>query len=244
MICESFLENHVVYHYDGSFDGFMCCVFESFLKKELPTAIEREDEAKDTVFPVKVIETDKLRAARVRRSIPEKISLRAKELIEECFLTSLNEKEIHMLSFIYMGFRFGARVCDMLENEHVSAMRRAVQLLSREAHHMTGMITFSDYGGILMSKISPKNNILPLIAEHFTDKLSGETFMIYDDIHKIALVHRDSKSRFIDTRKIEPPPLDPQESKYRGLWKRFLETAELEGDVVGEVGPLPPMRMR
>ncbi len=244
MICEGFLENHVVYHYDGSFDGFMCCVFESFLKKELPTAIEREDEAKDTVFPIKVIETDKIRAARVRRSIPEKISLQAKELIEECFLTCLSEKEIHMLSFIYLGFRFGARVCDMLENEHVSAMRRAVQLLSREAHHMTGMIAFSDYGGILMSKIAPKNNILPLIAEHFTDRLSGEVFMIYDDVHKIALVHRDSKSHFIDTRKIEPPPLDPLESKYRGLWKRFLETAELEGEVVGEVGPLPPLRMR
>ena len=27
------------YRYDGSFDGFLCCVFESFLKKETPAAI-------------------------------------------------------------------------------------------------------------------------------------------------------------------------------------------------------------
>ena len=35
----------VVYLYDGSFEGFLCCVFESFAQHELPFAIwtpERE----------------------------------------------------------------------------------------------------------------------------------------------------------------------------------------------------------
>ena len=27
------------YRYDGTFDGLMCCVFESYMKKELPTEI-------------------------------------------------------------------------------------------------------------------------------------------------------------------------------------------------------------
>ncbi len=244
MMSAEFLQNHVVYHYDGSFDGLMCCVFESFLKKELPTAIEREDEARDTIFPVKRIETDLSRAERVKRSVPVKVSLGAKELIEESFLSCLAEKEIHILSFIYLGFKYGAVVTDMLENEHVAAMRKAVQLLSREAHHMTGMIAFSDYGGVLMSRISPKNNILPLIADHFSDRMAADVFMIYDDVHGTALLHRDGRSFFVSAGKIAPPPFSPEESNYRGLWKKFFDMLTLEGEVIGELGPLPPKRMR
>ena len=29
----------VVYLYDGSFEGFLCCVFESFAQHELPFAV-------------------------------------------------------------------------------------------------------------------------------------------------------------------------------------------------------------
>ena len=28
-----------VYRYDGSFQGFLCCVFESFARREIPAAV-------------------------------------------------------------------------------------------------------------------------------------------------------------------------------------------------------------
>ena len=31
--------NEMIYLYDGSFHGFLCCIFESYAKKESPTAI-------------------------------------------------------------------------------------------------------------------------------------------------------------------------------------------------------------
>ena len=33
----------VLYCYDGSFDGFLCCVFESYASRERPAAIVREE---------------------------------------------------------------------------------------------------------------------------------------------------------------------------------------------------------
>ena len=33
-----------VYVYDGTFEGMLCCVYESFLRKEIPIAIESENE--------------------------------------------------------------------------------------------------------------------------------------------------------------------------------------------------------
>ena len=30
--------NNVIYQYDGSLDGFLCCVYESYVYKEAPAA--------------------------------------------------------------------------------------------------------------------------------------------------------------------------------------------------------------
>ena len=34
----------VVFQYDGSFDGFLCCVFESYVHKEFPIAFYSDEE--------------------------------------------------------------------------------------------------------------------------------------------------------------------------------------------------------
>ena len=34
----------VIFQYDGTFDGFLCCVFESYVYKEFPTAFYRDEE--------------------------------------------------------------------------------------------------------------------------------------------------------------------------------------------------------
>ena len=33
------MSQDVTYCYDGSFEGFLCCIFESYRNKEVPTAI-------------------------------------------------------------------------------------------------------------------------------------------------------------------------------------------------------------
>jgi hypothetical protein len=48
----------VIYTYDGCFDGFLCCVFESVYSGELPFAILREADAQPTLMRTHSIETD------------------------------------------------------------------------------------------------------------------------------------------------------------------------------------------
>lgn len=221
--------SNIVYYYDGSYDGLMCCIFESFLKKEVPIAIEPYDSEQSTLFAVKEIYTDTENAERVKRSISAKISMEAKELVEEAFLTELYEKELHILYFLRLGYKVGARVTQMLDNDDVDALKKAVLGMSREAHLLLGFLRFSDYGGVLMAQITPKNSVLPIIAPHFCNRFSGESFMIYDKTHKIALVYKDGRREFISVDQVTPPPVDPQEEKYRGLWKKFFDTIGIEG---------------
>lgn len=220
---------NVIYQYDGTYDGLMCCVFESFLRKEMPITVETFDQEQSTLFKVKIIETDKERAERVSKSVLNKIGLEAQELIEQCFLTNLPEKEIHIIYFMALGFKYGSKVCEMLDNDHVSAIKKAVLHLSREAHLLLGFIRFSEYDGVLMTQITPKNNVLPIIYSHFMTRFSGETFMIYDKTHKIAFVHKDGQGKFMEAENIIPPKADLEEIYYRKLWKTFYNTVSIEG---------------
>ena len=45
----------VVYLYDGSFEGFLCCVYESFAQHELPFAVWTPQRETATLYPVKDI---------------------------------------------------------------------------------------------------------------------------------------------------------------------------------------------
>lgn len=55
----------VVYLYDGSFEGFLCCVYESFAQHELPFAVWTPQRETATLYPVKDIATDPAVARRV-----------------------------------------------------------------------------------------------------------------------------------------------------------------------------------
>ena len=78
----------MIYYYDGTYEGFLCCVFESFAEKEQPTAILDVNRADQfSMFGAKYIEIDRQRAERVRVSIPNKMGLEAQELLEKAFLT-------------------------------------------------------------------------------------------------------------------------------------------------------------
>ncbi|MBD8952707.1 MAG: DNA metabolism protein, partial [Subdoligranulum sp.] len=43
------------YCYDGSFTGFLCCVFESYTRREIPSAVLGPGEGQTTLFGLKSI---------------------------------------------------------------------------------------------------------------------------------------------------------------------------------------------
>ena len=61
--------NEMIYTYDGSFEGFLCCVFESFAQHEIPFAVWTPQRETATLYPVRDIETDSTKARRVFSSL-------------------------------------------------------------------------------------------------------------------------------------------------------------------------------
>ena len=59
--------NEMIYTYDGSFEGFLCCIFDSYANKEVLTAITDDEDSAPILFPVRAIQTDSGHAGRVLR---------------------------------------------------------------------------------------------------------------------------------------------------------------------------------
>ena len=223
------VESTVMYIYDGSFSGFLCCVYESMKSGVFPFEIAPARSAPCSVFPALEIVTESGKAERVLASIPQKISAAALELVKTVFLSCLEQKELLLLKFLLRGYREGGRLLGKMGDPDVAPLLKAERHLMREAMLLQGFVRFSDYGGGLAGVITPKNFILPFIAGHFTLRYKNEDFLIFDKTHKAALLKQGRRAEIICLEDVEFPPVSEEEAKYRSLWKQFYKTVAVEG---------------
>lgn len=219
----------LIYKYDGSFEGFLCCVFESYAAKEQPSEIHGPDYFQTTFFPVREIVTNAGNAARVLASIPKKMGKDALHFLRRCFLTCQEQKEWYMLGFLRLGFEHGPRVMNMISQDVVNVLFKAENQLTNEAHLYTGFVRFSVFGDVLAAEIDPKNYVLPILGHHFANRYPREKFIIYDNTHGMALIHEKGKIAIGPMEDFRMPPPDEEELYYRALWQTFYKAITVPG---------------
>ena len=219
----------LVYAYDGSFEGLMCCIFESYEQKEIPSVIRPPGVQQSLFDTAKWIETDEHKADRVFNSISLKISPQAQELVKLGFLTCAPHKELLIYRFLRLGFKYRSKVMTMLTDDTVCSLQKAVRHLTSESQKFKGFVRFSVYGEVLVAVIEPKNFVLPLLSLHFCDRFRNEAFMIYDKTHSMALIYQSQKVELMFVDELTLPDVDGTEVEYRRLWKQFYKTIAIEG---------------
>lgn len=218
----------VIYSYDGTFDGLMCCVFQCYTDRHMPCDIVSGVPDQIGFTQVVIIPTDIERAERVSRSIPLKMGAGAPDFIRKAFLSCLPQKEMYILKFMIMGYDQGAGVMYMLSHDVVNTLMKAVNNCSREAHLLQGLVRFSDTNGALSAVIEPKNNVLPIMAAHFIDRYRSENFLIYDKTHRMALIYADHKAELAENIDFDLPEATAEEEYYRSLWKAFYNSVGIK----------------
>jgi probable DNA metabolism protein len=225
------MPNHpnLIYRYDGSFDGLLCCVFESYDQKELPVDILLSDTTQMMLFPVKEITTDSQKSSRVLASIPKKMGPDALDFVRHAFLTCLPQKELYILLFLRLGYRYGPSVMNMLTDDVLNTLLKAVKHLNNESNLLKGFLRFSVFNNVLVAEAEPKNYVLPLLTQHFCERYPEERFLIYDKTHSMALVYQPYQSAVIPIDDLELPEPDEKEQSFRELWRLFYDAIEIQG---------------
>ena len=214
--------SEIVYQYDGSFDGFLCCVYESYTNKEIPIAFFSDEEC-FSLYAVRLVLTQRPHARRVLRSIVQR-SAAAAELLQKAFLTCMEDKELQLYAFIRKLYAEGSAFLKNQSDPAYYPLVKAIRHMNGELEKLRGFVRFSEYNGVLGGEIEPKNRVLPLLRGHFCARYANEAFFIYDRTHRELLLYADGRSRIlpVDSLHLELP--GEEELQYRRLWKCFYET--------------------
>ena len=145
----------VAYTYDGSFNGFLTCVYESYVHRERAAAFSAPGQAQLSLYPERPVDTHPDHARRVRLSLPRRLSPQGARLVVYGFLTALPEREQSLYDFLALGFERGPSVLHDLTDERVFTLDRAVRYLTGEAHLLKGFVRFSDQSGVLTAETRP-----------------------------------------------------------------------------------------
>ena len=134
----------------------------------------------------------------------------------------------------------GAKVLDYLSNPYIYRVFELSRATEKEAHHLKGFLRFLELqNGVIFSTIHPKNNALPILAEHFTDRFPQENFLIYDETHRLAAIHRaGSNYMLVDASSINTELLSQyseNEARFQELWLTFFESIAIKERVNPEL---------
>lgn len=217
--------SNLVYRYDGSLPGLLCCVFESRRTGRLPLAIWEEDEPSTTLAPELTIPTRREEAAQVWRAL-RRLSPDAAHWTQVAFLSGEEDKTCALHDFLWETFRRGQSITGCLGDPVVARAFSLQRQVHNEAHLFIEFLRFRDRQGVLAARIEPKAFVLPLMGGHFAARFPGEAFLIHDLTHGAALLHQGGRMEIFPLEELEPEPDAPdlREEGYRQLWRRYYDT--------------------
>lgn len=219
----------LIYLYDGSFDGLLCRIFESYANHEIPDEICPEYAyEQEVLWQVRQIETNGDYADRVFVKLSAVLGKEGILLLRTVFLYGGAGRENALLRFVRFGLKHGKAALQMLGKAETATVRNMERAVLNEAHLMKEFLRFSDYRGALASVIEPKHYILPLIKGHFTERYPEEHFLIFDRTHKMALVYRPYDSRIIPMDAFDPPDASLPERQFRRLWQEYYDAIAIK----------------
>lgn len=137
------------------------------------------------------VEADKEKTESVIRTIQQKISFRAYQMVYHAAMAADEEEKLDSIyRFLILGFHYGRKILDSLQNPIVMKIFELERKASNEAHIFRECIRFTEMNHhILVGIISPKCDVITLLAPHFVDRLPSEDWMIIDDSRRTAVVH-------------------------------------------------------
>jgi probable DNA metabolism protein len=216
--------------FDGSFEGFMCAIHAMYHERlDFLDFCEEEHQLSLGAFAWG-IGTDLGKAARVIEAIGKKVSTQALSICYNCFLSGDENRLRHLASYIKLGFKLGKDVDLHLQNPEVSEVHRLARRTAGEAHKLTGFCRFSKTSdGVFYCSISPENNVLPILANHFADRLSSQQWVLHDARRKLAAIYDGKEVAFFLAPQKAGHALGKDEEQFRGLWRAFFEAIAVEG---------------
>lgn len=226
------------YIFDGSYTGYLCCVFEAFERKEFHAVPITESLMESTLFPdYRTIDTDPLKYNRVLSAMEKVVERKNLNLFYHNFLSDSPVEWLNAFQLIIELFKMKKLDLRNFGDPSILRLHQTLKKVSRERHRMKAFIRFvkSD-DGLYTAVVEPDFNVLPLIVEFFKNRFADQDWLIYDikrnygfhySANEINEVSGNIKDTIPNPYELELN-IDPKELEYQHLWSTYFKSTNIE----------------
>lgn len=226
------------YIFDGSFSGYLCCVFEAFERREF-NAIPIKDKIPETdLFSEhRMIVTDEAKWNRIFIGIEKIIGKKGIQTFYHNFLADTPQAWLNGFRLLIALFKSGTLDMGNYGNTEMLMMHQTIKKVSRERHRMKAFVRFvKSSENLYTALIEPDFNVLPLVTNFFKNRFADQHWLIYDlrrnygyhyDGHAVQEVSRSNDERISDPYSFEVE-VDPRELEFQHLWITYFKSTNIE----------------
>lgn len=224
--------------YDGSFNGFLTCVFELYERRLDSGRIVRSEHYQPMLEEeILTIEADCAKSKRVWSGLKKKISGESLNNIYKSFLSEQADMEDNVLGFIRYAFKSAEAEKDF-SNKSTLYISQTAKIVHREKHRMEAFIRFQRTSDdIYYAAIEPDFNVLPLIVKHFKDRYADQHWIIYDkrrkygirydcESHKVTEIQISFDAQ-MDKTFLPASVVAEEEPHYQQLWQQYFSSVNI-----------------
>ena len=218
------------YFFDGTKNGLLTCIFESFYEKRIPDDVTTECVQCGLLDEIVTIKTDNEKAERVYKCLK---NCKTKYLVSDFNLTFRSgEKKRFKLLFDYLNVAISNKNIDVSKAFALPEIQAFTDLKNRiytETHRFKGFLRFMETEkGFYYACYEPDNDITELLVPHFTARLQSP-FIIHD-IKRNILALCDGKRYKILNGGDNGVTVFMSESEeiFLDLWQQYYKSINIE----------------
>lgn len=218
------------YFFDGTKNGLLTCIFESFYEKRIPDDVTTECVQCGLLDEIVTIKTDNEKAERIYKCLK---NCKTKYLVSDFNLTFRSgEKSRFRVLFDYLNVAISNKNIDVSKAFALPEIQAFTDLKNRiytETHRFKGFLRFMETEkGFYYACYEPDNDITELLVPHFTARLQSP-FIIHD-IKRNILALCDGKRYKILNGEDNGVTVFMSESEeiFLDLWQQYYKSINIE----------------
>lgn len=218
------------YFFDGTKNGLLTCIFESFYDRRIPDDVTSECVQCGLMDEIVTIKTDNEKAERVYKCLK---NCKTKYLVSDFNLTFRSgEKKRFKVLFDYLNVAISNKNIDVSKAFALPEIQAFTDLKNRiytETHRFKGFLRFMETEkGFYYACYEPDNDITELLVPHFTARLQSP-FIIHD-IKRNILALCDGKRYKILNGGDNGVTVFMSESEeiFLDLWQQYYKSINIE----------------
>lgn len=226
----------IILIYDGSFEGFLTCVFTVFEQKLKVTAITISGYIQQEIFScTEEIVTDLNKAERVKKDCFKNIQKDLNQLFY-AFLSEQPGIELTLLHYIQLAFKNHYFSSKDFGNATILKISQVSKMVSREKHRMEAFVRFKlTKDNIYFAHIEPDFNVLPVILKHFEGRYKDQKWIIYDlrrktefyNLHVANYISLDLCNE-VFLKDSNSTVYSTSEAEFQKLWQQYFKSTNIK----------------